>query len=158
MKVQHEHPLNHIGQLTSFGLFVIIWGSDSFYFRWSTYLSEFIPLAVRVSFLVVALSLAAILFKGVISAFPGGNGNISKVLSSGPFKYLRHPMYTACVLFYFALAVSIFSLVSLGLTMGILIFYNYIASYEETFLIERFGEQYSEYQRKTGKLFPRFHF
>lgn len=156
MNEQHEHPLNHIGQLVSFGLFSVIWGSDSFYFRWSTFLSEFVPLWIRIVFLVFSLCLVFLLFKGVISAFPGGDGDAGKILSNGPFKYLRHPMYVACIIFYLALAISTLSLISLGLALGILTFYNYIASYEENFLIEKFGEQYREYQQRTGKLFPKF--
>jgi protein-S-isoprenylcysteine O-methyltransferase Ste14 len=58
-------------------------------------------------------------------------------------------------LFYVGLAVSTASFFSLGLLVGILIFYNYIASYEEKLLEVRFGEAYRSYKKSTGKWVPR---
>ena len=39
--------------------------------------------------------------------------------------------------------------------MVIFVFYNYIASYEEKLLDERFGEDYIRYEKGTGKWVPR---
>jgi protein-S-isoprenylcysteine O-methyltransferase Ste14 len=47
------------------------------------------------------------------------------------------------------------SLFSLVLLVGIFIFHNYIASYEEKLLEGRFGEEYRSYKKKTGKWVPR---
>jgi len=40
------------------------------------------------------------------------------------------------------------------LFVGIFIFYNYLASYEEKLLEEKFGEEYIKYKQKTGKWVP----
>jgi len=41
------------------------------------------------------------------------------------------------------------------LLVGIFVFYNYIAGYEEKLLEMRFGDQFRDYRRRTGKWFPR---
>ncbi len=57
-------------------------------------------------------------------------------------------------MFYLGLAVSTASLFSLGLVVLIFLFYDYIASYEEKLLEERFHEEYQNYKIKTGKWVP----
>jgi len=53
------------------------------------------------------------------------------------------------------LAVATASLVSLALLVGIFLFYNFIAGYEEKLLEAKFGESYTAYQRQTGKWLPK---
>ena len=77
------------------------------------------------------------------------------VVTSGAFRYVRHPLYLASILTYLGLTVSTVSLFSLVLLVGIFIFYNYIASYEERLLDARFGEAYREYKTITGKWVPK---
>jgi protein-S-isoprenylcysteine O-methyltransferase Ste14 len=76
-------------------------------------------------------------------------------VSTGVFKYVRHPLYLASILFYLGLAVSTASLISLGLWVIICIFYNYLASYEEKLLESKFGENYRIYKGNTGKWLPK---
>jgi protein-S-isoprenylcysteine O-methyltransferase Ste14 len=77
------------------------------------------------------------------------------VVSTGAFRYVRHPLYLGCILFYLGLAVSTVSLFSFALLVLIFVFYNYIAGYEEELLVQRFGERYSSYKKSTGKWAPR---
>jgi protein-S-isoprenylcysteine O-methyltransferase Ste14 len=58
-------------------------------------------------------------------------------------------------MFYLGLAVSTASLFSIGLVVIIFFFYDYIASYEEKLLEDRFHEEYRNYKIKTGKWVPR---
>ena len=44
---------------------------------------------------------------------------------------------------------------SLALLVGISLFYNFIAGYEEKLLEAKFGERYSIYKQKTGKWLPK---
>jgi len=148
-----EHPYGDAGQLILLVLFLILWIMDSFFFRASTFLSDHVPLYVRLVFLGIALAAAAYLSMS-------GHDRIcreergTKVVSSGAFQDVRHPLYLACLLFYLGLAVSTASIVSLAFFVVIFVFYNYIASYEERFLDEKFGEEYRKYKRKTGKWVP----
>jgi protein-S-isoprenylcysteine O-methyltransferase Ste14 len=83
-------------------------------------------------------------------------GRPDTLVTTGAFKYVRHPLYLASLLTYLGLAVSTLSLLSLAIFVPIFVFQNYIASYEEALLNIQFGETYREYQQRTGKWFPRF--
>jgi protein-S-isoprenylcysteine O-methyltransferase Ste14 len=148
-----EHPFGDAGQLILLALFLILWIVDSFFVRTSTFLSDHVPLTIRLLFLGLALVTAVYLSKS-------GHDKIcreqrgTEVVWSGGFRYVRHPLYSACLLFYLGLGVSTASIFSLALFVVIFIFYNYIASFEERLLDEKFGEEYKKYKRRTGKWVP----
>ena len=150
-----EHPLGDTGQLILFGLFLVIWILDSFILQRSTFLANTIPLAIRLIILGLALITAFYLFKSghvVVS----GEQPPTTVVSSGAFRYVRHPLYLGSILIYSGLTVSTASLFCLGLLVVIVVFYNYIAGYEEKLLEAKFGEAYGAYQKITGKWIPHF--
>ena len=76
-----------------------------------------------------------------------------KLVTTGLYKYMRHPMYT------FGMLVLICSpIMTANLLYSILIFalYFWIGSYfEEKNLIKRFGQDYIEYQKKVPRFIPR---
>ena len=148
-----EHPFGDTGQLILLGFFLIVWITDSFFLRTSTFLSDHVPLYIRLVFLGLALVTAAYLSMLGHDAV-GREQRGTKVVSSGAFRYVRHPLYSACLLFYLGLAVSTASIFSLAFFVVIFVFYNYIAGYEERLLDEKFGEEYRTYKRRTGKWVP----
>jgi protein-S-isoprenylcysteine O-methyltransferase Ste14 len=78
----------------------------------------------------------------------------AEVVSSGAFRYVRHPLYLGCVLVYIGMTFATASLICLGLAVIIFLFYNYIAGYEERLLETKFGPAYVTYKKKTGKWMP----
>ncbi len=149
-----EHPFGDAGQLIFLAFFLVVWVGDSFFLRKSTFLADSIPMFIRIVITVLSLTTAALLFKSghvVVSH----EHRPADVVSTGAFRYVRHPLYLGCLLFYLGLAVSTVSLFSFALLVLILAFYNYIASYEEELLVQKFGERYSSYQQSTGKWVPR---
>jgi len=149
-----EHPFGDIGQLILLCLFLVVWITDSFFLRKSTYLSEHFPVFIRLIILALSFITAVYLFKSghvVVQDDKRSDG----ILSTGAFFYVRHPLYLASILFYFGLSVSTASLLSFSMLVMIFVFYDYIASYEEKLLIKRFGEEYTRYKKRTGKWVPR---
>lgn len=70
----------------------------------------------------------------------------------GAFKFVRHPIYLFSILFLgFRPTMTLFYL-----TMYIcIIIYFYIGSiYEERKMIELFGDEYREYQKRVSRIFP----
>jgi protein-S-isoprenylcysteine O-methyltransferase Ste14 len=149
-----EHPFGDSGQLILLGLFLVVWAGDSFFLRLSTFLSDYVPLYIRLVILGIAFITAIYLFRSghvVVSR----EHKPDKVITNEAFKHVRHPLYLASILTYLGLAISTLSLLSLALFVGIFIFYNYLASYEEKLLEKKFGEEYRKYKEKTGKWMPR---
>ena len=148
-----EHPLGDAGQLILFSLFVVIWILDSFILHRSTFLADRIPLVIRLIILAAALAAAFYLFKSGHVVVSGGQ-RPTTVVSTGAFRYVRHPLYLGSILIYFGFTASTASLFCLGLLVAIVVFYNFIASYEEKLLKVKLGEAYAAYQKKTGKWVP----
>jgi protein-S-isoprenylcysteine O-methyltransferase Ste14 len=149
-----EHPFGDSGQLILLVLFLLIWGVDSFILQISTFLSDHISLTIRLVILGLLLATAVYLVRAghvVVKHEQRPSG----IVSTGAFGYVRHPLYLGSILFYIGLAVATASLVSLGLVVVICLFYNYIASYEETLLEQRCDETYRRYKNKTGKWLPK---
>ena len=77
------------------------------------------------------------------------------VINKGAFGYTRHPVYLGSILFYLGLVISTLSLLSIFVFFIISIFYNYIASFEEKALEDKYGREYLEYKKKTGFIIPK---
>jgi len=150
-----EHPFGDAGQLIAFVLFLIVWAGDSFFLRLSTFLSSYVPLYIRLVILSLAFITAILLF-GSGHKVVHREQRPDKVMTRGAFHYVRHPLYLASILTYLGLVISTLSLVSGVIFLGIFVFYNYIAGYEEKLLETKYGEEYKKYKQKTGKWIPKF--
>jgi protein-S-isoprenylcysteine O-methyltransferase Ste14 len=79
-----------------------------------------------------------------------------RLVASGPYLRIRHPMYSAILLW----------VTSLGLVIAngwLIIFAFLVAVYlaarvprEEQMMLERFGEKYREYMKRTGRFLPKW--
>lgn len=149
-----EHPAGDTGQLVLLVVFLVTWVGDSFFLHKTTVLSGSIPLLLRLGVMALFLAAAGLLSKSghvVVSR----EQRPSTVVSTGAFRYVRHPLYLGSILSYTGVTISTTSLMSLALLVVIFVFYNYIATYEERLLEIRFGEEYRGYKRRTGKWIPK---
>jgi protein-S-isoprenylcysteine O-methyltransferase Ste14 len=84
-------------------------------------------------------------------------GDKHKLVTTGPYARIRHPMYT----FFYILVIST-ALISANLFVGIFgiaawtLLYIVRIGDEEAMLLEKFGEEYQEYMKRTGRLLPKF--
>ncbi len=79
--------------------------------------------------------------------------NDSVLVTSGPYRFIRHPIYTAVLLITLAYVTKQFTYINISLWVVLLIVLNIKLRYEEKFLMERF-EEYEEYRSRTKTLFP----
>lgn len=80
-----------------------------------------------------------------------------KLITTGIYKHIRHPMYTAILVFTLGLGLISANLVVLLLPLIIFSILCYVRiSDEEGMMISWFGDEYILYKRKTGMLFPKF--
>jgi protein-S-isoprenylcysteine O-methyltransferase Ste14 len=149
-----EHPFGDAGQTILFVLFMLVWAADSFWLEISTLPTAYISIYVRIIVAVVVPVVALILAKNGL-AVAGKKNDPGRVVSSGAFHFVRHPLYLGSILFYVCLTVLTASLLSLGVLVVIFVFYDYIARYEEKLLELRYGDEYLRYKRRTGKWIPK---
>lgn len=150
-----EHPYGDLGQLIILLGFLAIWILDSFVFRYSTILSPYVPIYLRLIVAGSIIVLAVYLLRSGHRAISDEVLSSPRLLTDGAFARVRHPLYLASLLFYIFLITLTLSIFSLIVFAGIFVFYDYIASYEEKSLEEKFGQEYRDYQKATSKWFPR---
>ena len=105
-------------------------------------------------FIIAVLMTLAIIIWSVRSLPASERGN--KLSTRGTFKYVRHPLYAAFLsIFNFGLAVYLNSYVFIIWAILLHPVWHYIIRYEEKLMVDSFGQPYVEYQRRTGRFFPR---
>ena len=78
-----------------------------------------------------------------------------ELVTSGPYHWIRHPLYTFGALLFLSLSLTMgnWLIPVIGIpSYGILM---HRTSIEEKKLQDRFGEQYRQYTERTGRFFPR---
>jgi protein-S-isoprenylcysteine O-methyltransferase Ste14 len=78
-----------------------------------------------------------------------------QLVTTGPYRYIRHPLYTFGMIFFLALAV-LTGLWWIG--VGLVIVLTILAwrtPREEAHLLATFGEEYRHYMARTGRYLPR---
>lgn len=78
-----------------------------------------------------------------------------KLVEDGPYKWIRHPMYTAHIIYFLSWLLT---------TANTLFLANYLLTLtiiakripkEEKALIQEFGQKYKTYMQRTGRLIPK---
>jgi protein-S-isoprenylcysteine O-methyltransferase Ste14 len=78
------------------------------------------------------------------------------LITSGPYRTIRHPIYTAFILILGS-TLFISSNWLIGLCWAGMTILETISriGFEESLMVEYFGDQYREYMKKTGRLLPK---
>jgi protein-S-isoprenylcysteine O-methyltransferase Ste14 len=90
-----------------------------------------------------------------LKAVFGTKREAPELISSGVFSIVRHPIYTGAIMFYLGASIITMSIASAAFWILIVIFYILIARYEEHILTDAFGEEYLDYKKRVGMLFPK---
>jgi len=79
-----------------------------------------------------------------------------QLVTRGPYRWVRHPLYTAATIAF--LALGLVAANAFILVMGVVIFAAMallVVPREEAELMDKFGEAYDVYRHRTGALVPR---
>ncbi len=76
-----------------------------------------------------------------------------KLSTHGAYSIVRHPLYLSYFLFFVGLPLALLNILIFLCVLGIPGYYG-VAKAEEKILIEKFGHEYIEYQKKVGMFFP----
>ena len=78
------------------------------------------------------------------------------VSSTGPYRWIRHPLYTTGITLFLALGLMMASWFILAMALvALVLIRTVVVPREERELIARFGLGYEEYRQRTGAMVPR---
>ncbi len=149
-----EHAFSDIGQLIFLIIFLIVWIADSFVFKYSTFLTQYVPNYIRVPIALIVLVISGLLAWTGLKIVFRETRDEPQVITTGVFSIVRHPIYLGSILLYLGFILLSLSLLSVLVWFIIIIFYYMISRYEERLLTQRFGSVYEEYKKKVPMLFP----
>ena len=80
----------------------------------------------------------------------------NRLVTSGAFRYVRHPLYAAFLsVFNIGLAIWLNSYIYLAWALLLHPVWHLLVRDEEQMMVATFGDAYCEYQKRTGRFFPR---
>jgi protein-S-isoprenylcysteine O-methyltransferase Ste14 len=80
-----------------------------------------------------------------------------QLITDGPYRWLRHPAYTGMIFIYLGIALAIGTWLGAVITTGLMLAaILYRIRVEEQVLIEKFGDEYRDYMKRTWGLLPRW--
>jgi len=78
-----------------------------------------------------------------------------RLITSGPYRFIRHPIYAGATTLFLGFALSFSALLSSVLLLNFCVFlFEKRIREEEKLLVETFGEEYLEYMSHTKKIIP----
>jgi len=77
-----------------------------------------------------------------------------KLIETGIYKYVRHPIYTGLLLAMLGSVVQSMAIVKLFVWLALFTLLTYKAKFEESLLIKKYPG-YVEYMKRTGRFVPR---
>ena len=117
------------------------------------YILSLNPITISIQVLALALMIWARSTFGLRSFHPAANPTEGKLVTNGPYRWFRHPIYASLIYFFWACVIAFpcretlaaVSVISLGLFIRMLL--------EEQFLMIRYPE-YADYCKRTGRIIP----
>ena len=114
--------------------------------------------AIFITFAGMAFAIWARVYLGRNSSSAPTIKEQHQLIRSGPYRFVRHPIYTGLLL-----AMAGTSLANGKIRGGVAVLLCWIGwvikiRMEERFMTRAFGDEYEEYRRSTGALFPRIRF
>jgi protein-S-isoprenylcysteine O-methyltransferase Ste14 len=76
------------------------------------------------------------------------------LITTGPYRRMRHPMYSALMVCFLSLALVSAAWPLLLLSVLTVPFFYRVAGREEAMMTEQFGEEYRVYRGRTGRFLP----
>lgn len=92
-------------------------------------------------------------FLGIKQLINSNSQPSNGMITDGPYRWVRHPLYTLGLIFIWATPILTTSVLALNLGLSL---YIYIGSiFEERRLMNQFGAEYREYAARIPRIIPR---
>jgi protein-S-isoprenylcysteine O-methyltransferase Ste14 len=93
-------------------------------------------------------------FLGIRQVFSDKHSSSQKMVVKGFYRYVRHPLYSAGMLFIWFSPYMTQNILTLNI--GITLYFLIGTFFEERRLVKDFGQQYLDYKDRTPRFIPRF--
>lgn len=150
-----EHKFGDAGQLIIAVLFLVVWILDSFFLKYTTFINNYIPLAIQIILGVITLFIAFYLARAGMNIVFNEVREKHGVIRKGVFGIVRHPIYLSEILLYLGLLFLRISLAAVFIWIIAIVFLYLISRYEEKLLVERFGDEYKQYMKDVPMYLPK---
>ncbi len=152
-------PQSGRGQLVRGFMFllaaIIVWGMDTLHLRLSfgPYAEAFAWTGAILTALGIAFAVWARYYLGYNWGMPMSVKKEPELVTSGPYRFVRHPIYTGVLLAIFGslITASPLWLVIFVVAAG---YFTYSAKQEEALMAETFPDAYPTYKARTKMLIP----
>ena len=150
-----EHRVGDMGQLVLALAFAVIWGVDTFFLGYTTFLNDVVSLFVRIPLGLLALILSGYLSRTGLRIVFGEVREQPAVIRKSVFGIVRHPIYLGEILLYLGLLFLSISLAALVVWVIAVLFLHFISRHEEKLLLEKYGDAYRQYMDEVPMWLPR---
>lgn len=108
---------------------------------------------------ILLISSAIIAFLGFYLLYKRGKPegqieNTTNLLTTGIYKYIRHPIYSSVIPGVFGILLKDMEFIQILLTVIIFVSLVFTAKVEEKEMIKKFGSEYEDYIKKTKMFIP----
>jgi protein-S-isoprenylcysteine O-methyltransferase Ste14 len=144
-------------------LFGVMTAAVAFLVRWSgdvealqLLLSQSDRMAAAGAALATLGALVAFAARAVIGrnwGIPGTRQTNAELVTSGPYQFIRHPIYSGILLMMAGTAVGLAPVLWLA-TVAVAIYFIASARAEEAYMARRFPDEYPDYRARTKMLIP----
>jgi len=149
-----ENHLSDIGQILFYLIFMGVWITDTFFFKYSTFSNEHFLSFVRIPLGIIMLLISACLAWTGLHVVFGEKREVPCVIRKSVFSIVRHPIYLSEILLYLGLLILRISLAAAIIWVFAIVFLHYISRYEEKLLLSHFGEEYKKYMDQVPMWIP----
>jgi protein-S-isoprenylcysteine O-methyltransferase Ste14 len=137
---------------------VLIYAVNPDWMSWSS-----VPLPGWIRWAGLAVGVACVPFLWWVFASIGANISETiltkqdhQLVSRGPYRWIRHPLYAGALLAFFCLGLIASNALMLALVViGTVSFLTVVIPREEERLVAKFGTDYTSYRNSTGRLLPK---
>ncbi len=149
-----EHPLGDRYQEYVFIIFSLAVLIDHYLLGWAANLRSFVPFGIRLPIALFFISFGIFLsFSGIHTIFSEYTEQ-PRMISTGLFSFVRHPVYLGALLVYIGLLAFLLSPLALLVFIAVFFLYDWLAQDEEARMLKLFGQQYEAYRQQTPKWLP----
>lgn len=151
-----EYKYGDMGQIILLILFIAVLLLDLILLNSFAWIRQAIPWYISLPVSIPFFAVALYLFKASHGEIFDKKRETLSVVNTGIYSRLRHPMYSATIMFLLGVVVLSLSIPALIVWLLFLFFYYMIARFEERLLVEMLGSEYEKYMQAVPMFIPRF--